>query len=70
MSITGEHAGKLHQLRRPTFAELYLPKLVTVWREGYGLADLRADVFAGLTVAIVAHAQRCIEASWGSGALC
>ena len=54
MSITGEHAGKLHQLRRPTFAELYLPKLVTVWREGYGLADLRADVFAGLTVAIVA----------------
>jgi len=54
MSITGEHAGKLHQLRRPTFTELYLPKLVTVWREGYGLADFRADVFAGLTVAIVA----------------
>ena len=54
MSITGEHAGKLDQLRRPTFTELYLPKLVTVWREGYGLADLRADVFAGLTVAIVA----------------
>lgn len=54
MSITGEHAGKLHQLRRPTFTQLYLPKLVTVWREGYGLSDLRADVFAGLTVAIVA----------------
>lgn len=54
MSITGEHAGKLHQLRQPTFTELYLPKLVTVWREGYGLSDLRADVFAGLTVAIVA----------------
>src|SRR3954452_6189843 len=54
MSITGEHAGKLHQLRRPTFTELYLPKLVTVWREGYGVADFRADVFAGLTVAIVA----------------
>lgn len=54
MSITGEHAGKLHQLRRPTFTELYLPKLVTVWREGYGVSDLRADVFAGLTVAIVA----------------
>src|SRR5512140_2833074 len=54
MSITGEHAGKLQQLRRPTFTELYLPKLVTVWREGYGLADLRADVIAGLTVAIVA----------------
>src|SRR3954468_11099675 len=54
MSIRGEHAGKLHQLRRPTFTELYLPKLVTVWREGYGIADFRADVFAGLTVAIVA----------------
>src|SRR3954467_3297461 len=54
MSITGEHAGKLHQLRRPTFTELYLPKLVTVWREGYGWSDFRADVFAGLTVAIVA----------------
>lgn len=54
MSITGEHAGKLHQPRRPTFTELYLPKLVTVWREGYGLSDFRADVFAGLTVAIVA----------------
>ena len=54
MSVTGEHAGKLHQLRRPTFTELYLPKLVTVWREGYGWSDFRADVFAGLTVAIVA----------------
>ncbi len=32
----------------------YLPKLVTVLREGYGLADLRADALAGLTVAIVA----------------
>jgi SulP family sulfate permease len=54
MSITSESASGLHRLRRPTFAELYLPKLVTVWREGYGLADSRADVFAGLTVAIVA----------------
>ena len=54
MSITGDHASGLHRLRQPTFAELYLPKLVTVWREGYGLADFRADVFAGLTVAIVA----------------
>ena len=32
----------------------FLPKLVTVWREGYGLADLRADLMAGLTVAVVA----------------
>lgn len=54
MSITSERAGKLQQRRQPTFAELYLPKLVTVWREGYGVVDFRADVFAGLTVAIVA----------------
>jgi SulP family sulfate permease len=54
MSITTDHASRLQQRRQPTFAELYLPKLVTVWREGYDLADLRADVFAGLTVAIVA----------------
>ena len=30
------------------------PKLLTVWREGYGLGDLRRDAIAGLTVAIVA----------------
>ena len=35
-------------------ADLFLPKLVTVLREGYGLANLRADAVAGLTVAIVA----------------
>src|SRR5690606_22393041 len=39
---------------KPTFAELFTPKLVTVLREGYGMADLRADAIAGLTVAIVA----------------
>ena len=38
----------------PTTLELFTPKLVTVIREGYGLADLRADALAGLTVAIVA----------------
>src|SRR4051812_10089343 len=38
----------------PSFAELSTPKLVTVLREGYGLRDFRADVIAGLTVAIVA----------------
>ena len=32
----------------------FLPKLLTVWREGYGLSDLKADALAGLTVAIVA----------------
>src|SRR5215471_9407879 len=54
MSIASDHGSRLQRLRQPTFAELYLPKLVTVWREGYDLADFRADVFAGLTVAIVA----------------
>jgi SulP family sulfate permease len=38
----------------PTFRELFTPKLVSVLREGYGLAQLRADAIAGLTVAIVA----------------
>jgi SulP family sulfate permease len=33
---------------------LFLPKLVTVFREGYGLADLRQDAISGLTVAVVA----------------
>jgi hypothetical protein len=44
----------LRDVKQPTFAELYSPKLITVLREGYGLADLRADVISGLTVAIVA----------------
>ncbi|MFD1808481.1 SulP family inorganic anion transporter [Gemmobacter lanyuensis] len=35
-------------------ANPFLPKLITVLREGYGLAALRADAVAGLTVAIVA----------------
>lgn len=43
-----------HQARKPTFAELFTPKLVTVLRDGYGVARLRADLTAGLTVAIVA----------------
>jgi SulP family sulfate permease len=33
---------------------LFVPKLFTVLRQGYGLADLRADTLSGLTVAIVA----------------
>jgi sulfate permease, SulP family len=37
-----------------SFADLFTPKLVTVLREGYGLRDFRADLVAGLTVAIVA----------------
>jgi sulfate permease, SulP family len=39
---------------QPTFAELFTPKLVTILREGYGWAGLRADAVSGLTVAIVA----------------
>jgi len=39
---------------RPGFAALYMPKLVTVLREGYDLAGFKADAIAGLTVAIVA----------------
>ncbi|MGO4123297.1 SulP family inorganic anion transporter [Inquilinus sp. YAF38] len=38
----------------PSFIELFTPKLVTVLRERYRLADLKADAVAGLTVAIVA----------------
>lgn len=38
----------------PGFIELFTPKLVTILREGYGRADLKADAIAGLTVAIVA----------------
>ena len=37
-----------------SFAELFTPKLVTVLREGYSLANLRTDAISGLTVAIVA----------------
>src|SRR4249919_2079653 len=40
--------------RPPSFTELFTPKLVTVLREGYGAAELKADAVAGLTVAIVA----------------
>ncbi|AMX95926.1 SulP family inorganic anion transporter [Mesorhizobium sp. M7A.F.Ca.US.014.04.1.1] len=43
-----------HQSAKPTFPELFTPKLVTVWREGYTFADAKADAIAGLTVAIVA----------------
>jgi sulfate permease, SulP family len=41
-------------MAQPSFAELFTPKLVTVFREGYSFASLRADLMAGLTVAIVA----------------
>ncbi|MFZ5709343.1 MAG: SulP family inorganic anion transporter [Pseudomonadota bacterium] len=38
----------------PSFSEQFVPKLVTVFREGYRPGDLRSDALAGLTVAIVA----------------
>ncbi|HBK90614.1 MAG TPA: sodium-independent anion transporter [Parvularcula sp.] len=38
----------------PSFGDLFIPKLVTVLREGYGPRELRADALAGLTVAVVA----------------
>lgn len=33
---------------------MFVPKLVSALREGYGMADARADLFAGLTVSVVA----------------
>ena len=42
------------RVREPGFVEMFTPKLLTVLRERYGLADLKADAVAGLTVAIVA----------------
>jgi SulP family sulfate permease len=40
--------------QEPIFRELFTPKLITTLREGYGLADFKADFMSGLTVAIVA----------------
>src|SRR3954463_12018632 len=46
----------MHQTTQPSpsFFAQFTPKLVTVFREGYGWRDLRADAVAGLTVAVVA----------------
>src|SRR3546814_9940813 len=46
--------GQISPSPRPGFAGLFTPKLITVLKGGYGLANLRAAVIAGLTVAIVA----------------
>jgi SulP family sulfate permease len=47
-----------HRIPQPLNAidmtDVILPKTVSVFREGYGLARLKADALAGLTVAIVA----------------
>lgn len=42
------------RISEPAFLDLFTPKLVTVLREDYGFDDLRSDLVAGLTVAIVA----------------
>ena len=42
------------RIPKPSFAELFTPKLITIMREGYGFRDLQADAVSGLTVAIVA----------------
>jgi SulP family sulfate permease len=39
---------------RPPAWHLFVPKLVTALRDGYGLAEAKADHFAGLTVSVVA----------------
>jgi sulfate permease, SulP family len=44
----GEEAINLISMRD------FTPKLITVFREGYGLRDFKSDAIAGLTVAIVA----------------
>ncbi|HEX4387391.1 MAG TPA: SulP family inorganic anion transporter [Steroidobacteraceae bacterium] len=45
----------MHASRTPSSAwHLFVPKLVTVLRRGYSWDDLRHDVVAGLTVAVVA----------------
>jgi SulP family sulfate permease len=38
----------------PPAWHLFVPKLITVLRQGYGIGDFRQDAIAGLTVAIVA----------------
>jgi len=41
-------------MSRSSKPPVFLPKLLSAWREGYGLNELRGDALAGLTVAIVA----------------
>ncbi|HEY1140169.1 MAG TPA: SulP family inorganic anion transporter [Lysobacter sp.] len=44
----------MQSLTAKQYLPLFVPKLFTVLRGGYGLKDLRGDAIAGLTVAIVA----------------
>ncbi|WP_340644462.1 SulP family inorganic anion transporter [Phenylobacterium sp.] len=41
-------------LAKPRYTGEFTPKLATIFAEGYGFRELRADAVAGLTVAIVA----------------
>lgn len=43
-----------HIMSKSPWWQIFVPKLITVLREGYGVSDFRSDVLAGLTVAIVA----------------
>lgn len=49
-----QNISQPHHFPKPTFADMFMPQLVTVLRERYTFANFRADVIAGLTVAIVA----------------
>ena len=51
MSLTGSRNTVPHVA---SFRDMFTPKLVTVLREGYGLPQLKSDIMAGLTVAVVA----------------
>ena len=48
------HRNASPQPSKSGLGDMFTPKLITVMREGYGWSQLRADVIAGLTVAIVA----------------
>jgi SulP family sulfate permease len=54
MSDATAAASASERRAEPPVWHLFVPKLVTVLRQGYGPAAFRADVIAGLTVAIVA----------------
>lgn len=43
-----------HIISQTPWWHVFVPKLITVLREGYGVSAFRSDVLAGLTVAIVA----------------
>ena len=45
--IMGTLMNATTEAPRPSFAELFTPKLVTVLREGYEWQHLRADALAG-----------------------